>query len=200
MTIERNFVLNRLHPVCLLALPVALLAGCNSQPSVHAENASVADVAAKAKDAIKIEPGQWSTKINILSLDIPGMKDPAMLKMMQERMKERSSTAVTSCVTPEEAAKPPEKFFAGDASGNCRYEHFDLAGGKLDAAMVCKSPDGKGQMRMEMAGSFGTAAYDVTSNMTTNGSGMPGGGMVMKAHVTGSRTGVCTGKEDVRTK
>ena len=41
-----------------------------------------------------------------------------------------------SCLTPEEAKRPKEDFFAG-AAKNCRYERFDMGSGKIDAVMKC---------------------------------------------------------------
>ena len=41
------------------------------------------------------------------------------------------------CLTPEQAKRPQGKFFNEQAANNCRYDHFTMGGGKIDAAMRC---------------------------------------------------------------
>ena len=47
--------------------------------------------------------------------------------------------------------KPKEDFFAGKNS-ECRYDHFTMGGGKIDAMMHC-GKEGHGQT-MRMAGTY----------------------------------------------
>ena len=44
------------------------------------------------------------------------------------------------CLTPKQAKSPREDFFAG-ADKNCRYEHFNWGGGKIDLKLNCKHPN-----------------------------------------------------------
>ncbi|WEK02281.1 MAG: DUF3617 domain-containing protein [Candidatus Sphingomonas phytovorans] len=183
----------------VMLLPaIAVLGACHSQSSVKAENASVAEVAAVTKDAVKLQPGKWQTTIKILSVDAPGM--PAQMgAAMKQQMSAAGSQTVESCLTPEMVAKPPENMFAGGAQ-NCTYEKFSMSDGKMDATLVCKGgAAGPGEMRATMSGNFASTSYDVTSDASMNMPAMPGaagGGKVnTKTQVIGKRVGECDAKK-----
>lgn len=179
----------------VLILPVvALLGACNSQPTVKAENASVADVTAATNNAVKLQPGKWQTVVKILSIDAPGL--PAqMAGPMKQQMSAMGAQTVETCVTPEMAAKPPENMFGG--AQNCTYEKFEMTGGKIDATLVCKGGAGgaPGDLRSTMSGTISGTAYDVTSEASMSMPAMPGapaGGKVnTKTQVVGKRIGDC---------
>lgn len=170
---------------------VMLLAGCHSGPTIKAENASVAEVAEKAK-AIRFEPGEWSNKTEVLAFDFPGAKDPRVAAMIGDAMKKAQSRAFNHCLTPEEAAKPNAGMFQRDAAKDCRYEKFEMADGRISGTLVCKPPSG-GDMHMSMDGSYSATGYDMTVDMKMAGGPMPGEGMTMKAHTKGERIGECKG-------
>jgi hypothetical protein len=174
----------------LLVLTPLLLLACNKGPSVSAQNASVEEVAAKAKDALKIAPGLWSSNTEILSVQMPGLKDQRMAELITKSMKTNKGTDFSHCVTPAEAEKPSSEMFAGEANGQCKYDNFQMADGKIDATMTCTPGDGSA-MKMAMNGTYSSTAYDMTMDMITSNAKMPGGGMTMKAHSKGMRTGVC---------
>ena len=48
--------------------------------------------------------------------------------------------------------RPKEDFFAGK-NNECRYDHFTMGGGKIDAAMHCGGKHGESQV-MQMAGTY----------------------------------------------
>ena len=177
---------------CLL-LPLIVVA-CNSGPTVSATNASGEEVAAKVKASgvqnVFVSPGHWQMTMTIGELSIPGMT-PAMAEKMKAHM--GKPRVFESCVTPEEAAKPKEDFFA-KGTGNCRYQHFAMGAGKIDAAMQCRE-DGMSRT-MTMTGTYGPDSYQM--NMSSAGEGQAGnpmGGMTMKMNMAAKRTGPCTGKE-----
>lgn len=185
-----------MKPLIILLPAMAALGACNSQPTVKAENASLADVAAATSKAVKLQPGKWQTVVKILSMDAPGLP-PQMGAMMKQRMESMGSQTVESCLTPEMVAKPPEKMFSG-AAKNCTYEKFEMSGGKMDAILVCKGGAGgpPQEMRSTMSGSFGSTSYDVTSEASMSMPAMPGaaagGGKInTKTQVTGKRIGDC---------
>ena len=171
---------------------VAMLAACNSKPTVHAENASVADVAEATKDAVKLEPGKWETTVAILSMEGPGIP-PEMATAMKQKM---AAQKVESCLTPEQAEKPPQDMLG--AAKSCTYETFEMSGGKMSGTLVCKGMPGmpKSEMRSSMSGKFASTSYDVTSETVMNapatpGSAAAGGKIVTKTQVTGKRIGAC---------
>ncbi|AYJ86832.1 DUF3617 domain-containing protein [Sphingomonas paeninsulae] len=173
----------------LIVLTPLLLLACNKGPEVSAKNASVEEVAAKAKTALKIEPGLWTSNTQILAVEMPGLKDKRMAEQITNSMKTNKATDFTHCVTPAEAEKPSSEMFAGKANGQCKYDNFQMGNGRIDATMTC-TPQG-GTMKMTMNGTYSSTAYDMTMNMVTSNPQMPGGGMSMKAHTKGARTGVC---------
>lgn len=173
------------------AVLLGLVSACGQKADVELKNASVEDVAAATKSAQKLEPGLWKTTVEIVSVDLPGMPaaQKGMADSMANAMKSRKNVS-EHCVTKEESEKPPAKMLGGD--GNCTFENFKMAGGTLDAKMVCKPSAQPGQMTMTMNGSFGGESYALDSQMTMSGmTGAPGASMVVKAKTTGQRVGEC---------
>ncbi|WP_448664887.1 DUF3617 domain-containing protein [Sphingomonas sp. CJ20] len=170
---------------------IAMLAACNSQPTVKAENASVADVAAATKDAVKLEPGKWETSMQVLSVEGPGLPP-----QMAEQMKSAKMQKVETCLTKEQADQPPQDMFG--AAKNCTYEKFEMGGGKLEGMLVCKDMPGmpKANMRATMSGNFASTSYDLTSESTMTMPAMPGGPagggtVTTKTKIAGKRIGTC---------
>jgi len=171
-----------------------LLGACNSSPTVTATNASGEEVAAKiAASGIKdqfVSPGHWRTTMAIEEMTIPGTP-PELAEQMKAHMGKGRS--FESCLTPEEARKPKEDFFA-KGNGNCRYDRFTMGGGKIDAVMQCKM--GEGTRKMTMNGTYGADAYRMIVASTGTGDAKnPMAGMSMKMVMDAKRTGECTGKE-----
>ena len=172
----------------MMVLPaMAVLAACNSKTSVQAENASVAEVAAATKDAVKLEPGKWETTVKILSIEGPGITPATAGAMKQQTQK------AETCLTPEQAAKPPQDMLG--AAKNCMYEKYEMGGGTMSGTLVCKGMPGMpaGEMRTSMSGKFASTSYELTSETTVNMPGGPTGNgkMTSKSQVTGKRLGAC---------
>ena len=176
----------------LLAV-VLPLAACNSEPQIKAENASVGEVANKVAEAGGsgkfVSPGKWESKVTLEEMTIPGMPPEAAARM--KGLAGRSE-GYQSCLTPEEAKRPKEDFFAG-ASKNCRYEHFTMGGGKIDAVMKCAQEGTTQEMRM--AGTYSSDAYNMAMTTTASGNG-PQSGMKMRMRIDAKRVGECDGTED----
>lgn len=173
----------------VLIIACVALAGCRGEPEVDARNASVEDVArqvdeARANDFVR--PGKWQSKVTIEQLDLPGM--PAeMAESMKKMMAQHQERTTESCLTPEEAKRPKEDFFAGK-DNNCRYEHFTMGDGKIDAKMRCSGPQGVAQV-MEMTGDYSPDRYSMRMATHTEGAGTPG--MAMRLRVESARVGEC---------
>jgi hypothetical protein len=180
-------VMNRAILLIGLAVP---LAACGS-PTVDEKNASVEEVTEKVRRASDekglVNPGKWVSTVTIEDMVIPGM--PAGAAEQMKRMAAQSHTG-ESCLTPEEARKPQGDFFG--ANDKCRYDHFTMGGGKIDAKMQCEDK-GASQV-MQMNGTYSPDAYTMRmTSMITNPSGP--GTMTMKMKVEAKRVGPCTGKE-----
>jgi hypothetical protein len=172
------------------ALP---LAACNNQPSVSVQNASVGEVASKVAEAHGsgnfVNPGKWVSNVAVEEMSIPGMPPQAAAQM--KAMTGRAHVT-QSCLTPEQVKQPKADFF-GTAEKNCRYDHFTMAGGKIDAALTC-TREGTTQ-NMQMAGTYSPDAYSMVMTMSSSGAG-PMSGMKMRSHVEAKRVGPCDGKEE----
>ena len=176
--------------VYCLAACMLPLAACNNSPEVHEENASVAEVQNKVANAVKgdswVRPGRWESKVTIEEMSIPGMGD------MTEQMKGMGNRIETqaSCLTEEDAKRPKEDFFSGD-NKNCRYDNFNMGGGKIDAVMKCG--DGQATQVMTLTGGYTPDTYNMQMSMQSQGGAQAG--MKMRMRVDAKRAGECTGKE-----
>lgn len=179
----------------LLLIAFALpLAACNKGPDINVKNASVGEVAEKVRAAAAneslIEPGRWESKVTLLDMEIPGMP-PQMAGRMKETMAKVQGGTIETCLTEADVKRPKEDFFAG-RSKNCRYDHFTMSDGKIDAAMSCSAEEG-GSMTMTMNGTYSSDQYEAT--MAMDMAGGHEGGMKMKSHTVSHRVGQCTGDE-----
>ena len=176
----------------VIAIACALpLAGCNSEPEVRAENASVGEVAEKVAEAGRgesfVRPGKWQSRFEIEKFEIPGAPPEAADAM---RSMAHRAQVNESCLTPEQAKRPKEDFFAGEGK-NCRYERFTMGNGKIDAVMKCSS-QGMAQT-MAMQGTYGPDAYQMRMSMDAKAGSGPPGGMTMTMRVDAKRIGECDG-------
>ncbi len=183
--------MNRAAVVLLAcALP---LASCDNSPEVHAENATAGEVADKMAKAGGTEsfvnPGKWESKVTFEEMTMPGMP-----KEVAAQMKGFAGRVETqqSCLTPEEAKKPKEDFFAGE-NKNCRYERFDMGGGRINAVMKCAEEGMTHTMTMQ--GNYTPDTYNMRMAMTAEGGPGPSAGMSMKMSVDARRIGQCAAGE-----
>jgi len=182
------------HAIVLIACalsPFALTA-CSNEPAVDARNASTEEVADKVAAAGGsdrfVRPGKWQSRVQIEQFELPGA--PAGVSNAMRGMMERSAVS-ESCLTPEEAKRPKEDFFAGKDK-DCRYDRFNMAGGKIDAVMQCTS-DGKTH-NMTMQGTYNPDAYQMRMTMKADGGAAAEGGLNMTMRVDAKRVGECDGK------
>ena len=174
---------------CLM--PLAFLAGCDSSPTVEARNASVAEVAQQVRDAggadEYLRPGKWLAKATLEELSAPGM--PAgIAENMKVSMASKPGTE--KCMTKRDVKKPDADFFGGN-NDNCRYDHFKMGDGKIDAKMRCTA--GGGTQLMTMAGTYGPDQYQMrmTTQIDPGKAAAAIGAMTMKLQVEGKRIGDC---------
>lgn len=177
------------HVLLITAAALALVS-CNK--GVSLTNASTEDVAKAVKESgetAQMRPGKWETKVEMLSMEMPGMEGmPAqvMEKVKAEAMKPRT---ISSCMTEEDVKSHGGKVF-GSGDDKCKYEKYEMSGGRIDAVMVC--PGGTGEVRMAMTGTFTGDSFAVEQAMDMPG---PRGAMHTKARVTGKRIGDCAAGE-----
>jgi hypothetical protein len=179
----------------LYLMPLALLAACDSSPTVEAKNASVAEVAEKVRQANAggdeyLRPGKWLSKATLEELSAPGM--PAgMADQMKQAMAGKPGTE--SCMTEADVKKPHSDFFTGKQAENCRYDHFKMGDGKIDAVMRCNQESG--QQVMQLKGDYSPESYTLQMAMKSEGGPSATQGMTMTMRVDARRIGECDGKE-----
>jgi len=110
---------------------------------------------------------------------------------MKSAMGKAQNASYEYCLTPEEAKKPGGKVFTGKESKNCRYESFNMSGGKMDAVMHCQGDTG-GTMTLKINGTYSPDAYESHAEMKVEGQRQSA--MTMKMRTEGHRIGQCTGK------
>jgi hypothetical protein len=181
----------------MLVLPLAMVAACDNTPKVEAENASVEEVADKVRaanegSAMIVKPGQWESSVTLDSIEVPGMPPEAVAQM--KKTMARVATGHKSCLTPEQAKKPKEDFFAG-ANSNCRYDKFSMDDGKMTGTMRCTNPQGGGTQLIQFDGTYAPEEYQMRMASTVEGAS-PGGAMKMVMRMASKRTGECDGSEN----
>lgn len=187
--------MRRLSLLAALALP---LAACGSGGStVTATNASAAEVEAKVVAAndggAMISPGRWEGSMTMHDIQMPNMDKlpPAARERMIARM--GAGRRFVNCVTEEEIKARHGVFTGNEANRNCRYDHFTMAGGKINSAMSCDMPPAK--MAMKMSGTYSPDSYHMDAASTTTGAAA-GGGMSMSMTIDAKRVGGCRGTPD----
>lgn len=172
------------------ALPLVaafVLAACGSSEEPAADEAlSAEDVVAEAATAIKPNPGQYTSKIELLEFDMPGMPESAKAQMKQ--MAEGSMAEGNSfCMT--EADADPKKMMENIAESQCTFNSFEVAGGTVKADMMCKGADGS-DAQVQMDGQMTPDSSTMTMAMQQQ---LPAAGKVsMTMRVTSTRTGECS--------
>jgi hypothetical protein len=174
--------------IILPLIAVLALAGCKKE-GVVAKDESVESVAKKVAAAnLKPQAGRWESTMKIDKMEMANMPPAA-----QEAMNKRSNVSQTfaSCLTQAEADKPDASFFQKGAQ-DCKYDHFVMEGGRIDAQMQCNQDNRK--MKMTMSGTYSQTAY--TMNIKSEGEMQPGMPVAMDMSITARRTGECTGSEE----
>jgi hypothetical protein len=166
----------------------ALLAGCSgaSSPDTDGDGKVSLGEAAKQAEAqgMKPEPGLYKTTVTMTALDIPGM--PAEMKGHGKGL----VTTAEDCLTEQEVEEGYEAMVKQGQNGDCAYESFALAGGKLDAVLVCNA-EGRAT-RTSITGTTSSTGADLTATTAMELEGAGKG--TMTATVKHERIGACPAK------
>jgi hypothetical protein len=146
--------------IIMAAAGAALLAGCSGGNADADGNGEVSmkEAAKKAEaEGLKPEAGQYKATITMTGMEILGM--PAEMAGHGAGM----TTTSEYCLTQAEVDKGFEDMMKRGQNGECSYESFNLDDGKMDAVMVCKTPEG--EARMTMNGTVTPTSSDFTASM-----------------------------------
>lgn len=182
----------RLATVLTLA---ATLAACGERTSGGNATAAAPSPSASAAPAATrdgFQPGAWVAGAGVTSVNLPGAPRAAVDRVRTAL--QRSIRSNSYCVTPAQAAEPPLALFTNKDSGDCRYEHMTMRGGRADGAVICSrpmraDPSRTTSMRMQVGGSYTPTTYDFDVAMTFDVPDRPGGSATM--HIRGQRVGAC---------
>ncbi len=172
--------------IALAALAsLGALAGCNQADKGPKTMEEAQKEAAKLE---RPEPGQYTQTMKVTKFEVPDAP-PEMTAQMKKAMGEEQTT--TFCLTKEMSDKGFEEMFREIGKGGaCKYQRFDVSGGKLDALLECESKaEGKGTITM--AGQVGSQGSDVTVEIKTVNPSSPMGNTVIGMQMVSKRTGDC---------
>ena len=133
--------------------------------------------ATAATPTIAIQPGAWTTRADIVDIQIPGA--PAMLA----KLFAKHPQVWNGCISAADAAKGVP--IGTTARGECTVTRTVGAGGRFTAHRVCTEPDGISTT--DVAGTYLGTSFTATGNTVVTGK-RP---MTMKINMTGQRTGGC---------
>jgi len=180
----------RIVHVSPLAL-AAILAACNSSPTVTANNATTKEVQQKvaaAGDIDMISPGRWEGVMHITEMKMPGLPPEAQARLAQAQGDEK----IVSCVTPEDVKASKASMF-GDMGGDCKYDHFEMGGGKVEGTATCDRDGAK--MKTAISGTFSSDTYHLA--VRSEGTGAKATDtMTMAMSADAKRVGECRGTPD----
>ncbi|MEK6540761.1 MAG: DUF3617 domain-containing protein [Pseudomonadota bacterium] len=170
---------------------LALVACSDNEPSKAASNEET--VEAELAQAHSLQPGQYSSNVEIARFEVPGM--PAeQAKMVGEMMSSSAAVENSHCLTAEQAGRGGRDMFAELAKGNgsCQFSDFDVDGDHVTGHLRCNGGAGGAQSEMTMVGTMQPTSSDVRMTMAIRDSNLPQGRAEMEMHVTTRRTGDCT--------
>lgn len=157
-----------MKPIIIAAAGAALLMGCSGGETDADGNGMISaeEVAAKAQaEGVKPEPGLYKSTIVMTGINIPGMP-PGM-----EGHGGGQTITSEDCLTEDEVDKGFEELLKQGQTGECSYETFNLAGGAMDAVMVCKTAEGEARMTMTGTTTATTAEFTAETKMNFEGVG-----------------------------
>ena len=179
----------------VLAIAVSTaLAACGPGPTADgpgatakgSERSVAAQVAAAGADLPRPDPGLYRTTVQIVEFDMPGAPNGAAEMMRDSMQQDRTSD---NCVTPADVEKGYEDMVRRSQQGDCTFKRFDVAGGRIDAAMACRSERG-GTSDIIMTGRAERTSSDMDMTMKMKLPGMGQSTMRMKSR--SERIGPCT--------
>lgn len=171
-----------------LGLAATALLGACQQAKDEAKTPDEVKAEAVAAGIAQPQPGQYRVVTRITDISIPGM--PPEMAAQAKGMFSATGQTVEYCMTPEQAAKGYEEMTRRSAEGNCTYDKFSAADGKLDAAMTCQT--GKGMVtKSAVSGTFTPTGSQLTMKSDATSPDMPGGGMHMEGAISTERIGDC---------
>lgn len=173
--------------IIIAATGALLLAGCSGGSEEADTKGAVTAKEAAAKASAELprpQPGLYKTTVTMTGLDIPGL--PEDMKGHGAGM----TTTTEDCLTPEQVDKGYGELVKQGQNGDCTFEKFDAAGGKIDAVMLCKAAGT--DKRMAIAGTTSKTGAELTASVEMDFEGAGKG--TMNFSTKHERIGECAAK------
>lgn len=178
------------HAAATALIACLALAGCG-QATQDPKTAD--EVVAEAIQLERPRAGQYENTVELIDFEVPGLP-PQQAEAMEATMANVSGQSSTSCLTQAEADKgfeePIRKMTENNGAMRCQFGRFDVDGGKIDAAMTCKGPQGL-TSDITLTGTGSAEATSMQMKMVQKAAMIPGGEMRMEMKMNSRRLGDC---------
>lgn len=174
-----------IRPLMIAAIALGA-AACSPQ----GEKPSNAAPAAPALLAPSIEPGWYSHKLTLISMDNP-MIPPSVKQMM---MKNPTVMTVEDCISAAKAKEIMGRPRPGGPDGqglDCGDQRYTVMGGRITGEVTCQSP--MGPMTMRADGAYTATSMKIRMEMTGT---TPQGPMTQTSEMDSTRLRACTAAEE----
>lgn len=139
--------------------------------------------------AALLTPGRWEGSATVTDIEISGAPPDAAAKIKQSLAR---TEPFVQCLTAKEVRKSAADLFA--LGEDCRYEHFNLANGHIDAKMQCNR--GGALVDATTVGQFSRDSIHVTiTSKTANAPDRLMSVQKMTLEFDARRIGKCKGDE-----
>lgn len=144
------------------------------------------------EEAAKLErpkPGLYSQSMTISKFEIPGAP-PEVAEAMRGAMAKAQEHQI--CLTSEMTEQGyREMFDKVGGKGECKYDRFDVSGGRLDAVLKCANA-AEGQATITLSGTVSEEGSDVNVAMDQQGGQAPMANTKIAMHLVTKRIGDCS--------
>lgn len=167
------------------AFSLTLLGGCGKSDSGPKSMDEAKEEAAKLE---RPRPGQYKQVMTVTEFEVPGAP-PEMAAQFKTAMQQSQESGF--CLTEKMAADGFRDMFqkVGE-NGDCRYDRFEVSGGKLDALLQCANKQ-EGKAAITLAGTVGAEGSDITVRIDQQGGQAPMTNARIGMHLVSQRTGDC---------
>ncbi|MGY6552234.1 MAG: DUF3617 domain-containing protein [Erythrobacter sp.] len=174
-----------MRKLAILASGAALLvAACSDSSDADGAGAASGMTTPEmaAADMPELEAGQYRATITMTGIDVPGLPP--------EMAGHGAGLTTTNeyCLSQADVAGGFEEMMKRGQDGDCQYERFNAAGGKLDAVMLCKTPQGDARMEMKGTATATGSEFDAEMAMDLDGKGNG----IMRFNAKHERIGDCS--------
>lgn len=143
-------------------------------------------VAACSGGNVKMQPGEWEMKMELVDVKAEGLP-PGALDMMKQQM---AGQTQKRCLSQADVDNMSAEKLSGDTSTGCTASNTQFGGGTVRADLNCTGQGGGPTGTVNMNGSYTADSLTISTKSDITMPGMPGK-MNMEMNITGRRLGDC---------